>query len=46
MPPGGETKIQVNLNPNACKGGAKKSVLVMTNDKNSYFVVSVSGRLK
>jgi hypothetical protein len=44
--PGGETKIPVGLDAAACKGGSRKSVLVLTNDKNSYFVLSVSGSLK
>ncbi len=47
IPPGGQTKIPVNLSSSGCGAkGAKKSVLVLTNDKNARFVLSVSGHTR
>jgi len=44
IPPGGEVKIPINLSAGGCgPTGAKKSVLFLTNDMNSYFVLSVMG---
>lgn len=45
--PGGQTKIPVYLSAGACGPmETKKSILVLTNDKNNYFVLSVSGSSK
>jgi hypothetical protein len=32
IPPGGEGKIRVTLDPKTCMGGAEKSTVVQTND--------------
>ena len=47
VPPGGQVKIPVSLSPSGCgQDGSKKSVLVLTNDKNSYFVLRVTGHTR
>ncbi len=45
IPPGGEGRISLRLNPKGCHGDTKKSALVLTNDpKNSYFTLAVQGK--
>ncbi len=46
IPPGGEGKIAIMLDPRGCRGGAKKSALVLTNDPvKTYFSLVVMGKL-
>ncbi|MFP5212254.1 MAG: hypothetical protein ACLGPL_02640 [Acidobacteriota bacterium] len=45
IPPGGEGKIKLRLNPSSCRGETEKSTLVTTNDpKKSYFMLVLKAR--
>ncbi len=42
IPPGGEGKIVLTLNPKACRGSTKKSTVVTCNDpKQPYFILTM-----
>ncbi len=45
IPPGGEGKIILRLNPSTCGRDTKKSVLVTCNDpKRPYFILILKGQ--
>ncbi|NSW86652.1 MAG: DUF1573 domain-containing protein [Syntrophobacteraceae bacterium] len=44
IPPGGEGKITLKLNPRSCSGETKKSAVVTSNDPmKPYFILVVQG---
>jgi hypothetical protein len=45
IPPGGEGRIAIKLNPKGCRGEAKKTTLVTCNDpQKPYFMLTVQGK--
>jgi hypothetical protein len=45
IPPGGEGKITLKLNPKACGQDTKKSILVTCNDpQKPYFILILKGQ--
>ncbi|MHC1724713.1 MAG: hypothetical protein AB9866_01610 [Syntrophobacteraceae bacterium] len=45
MPPGGEGTITLRLNPKACSGDTKKSIVVTCNDPHRpYFILILKGQ--
>ncbi|MEM5786564.1 MAG: hypothetical protein AAGU11_04550 [Syntrophobacteraceae bacterium] len=45
MPPGGEGTITLKLNPKACNGETKKSIVVTCNDpQKPYFILILRGQ--